>query len=91
MSREALVAPGAELEPEELARYSRHLSLPGVGEEGQRRIANAKVLVIGAWAVPLPATWSLRESAPSGSSTMTPSSCPICNDKPCTGNRMQGA
>ncbi|MEG2577473.1 MAG: ThiF family adenylyltransferase, partial [Glutamicibacter sp.] len=48
MSREALVAPGAELEPEELARYSRHLSLPGVGEEGQRRIANAKVLVIGA-------------------------------------------
>ncbi|MGH3654556.1 molybdopterin-synthase adenylyltransferase MoeB [Glutamicibacter sp.] len=48
MSQPALVAPGAELEPEELARYSRHLSLPGVGEEGQRRIANAKVLVIGA-------------------------------------------
>lgn len=48
MIRPALVAPGPELEPEELARYSRHLSLPGVGEEGQRRIANAKVLVIGA-------------------------------------------
>ena len=48
MNQSALVAPGPELAPEELARYSRHLSLPGVGEEGQRRIANAKVLVIGA-------------------------------------------
>lgn len=48
MNQPALVAPGPELASEELARYSRHLSLPGVGEEGQRRIANAKVLVIGA-------------------------------------------
>lgn len=30
------------------ARYARHLTLPGFGEEGQERLLNAKVLVIGA-------------------------------------------
>lgn len=29
-------------------RYARHLSLPGVGEEGQRRLDRGSVLVIGA-------------------------------------------
>jgi len=43
-----LVAPGAELTPAEVARYSRHLLLPGIGEQGQRRLKNARVLVIGA-------------------------------------------
>ena len=32
----------------ELARYRRHLVLPGVGEQGQRRLAAARVLVVGA-------------------------------------------
>jgi sulfur-carrier protein adenylyltransferase/sulfurtransferase len=32
----------------ELARYRRHLVLPGVGEGGQRRLAAARVLVVGA-------------------------------------------
>lgn len=36
------------MEPGSLARYSRHLRLPGVGESGQIRITNAKVLIIGA-------------------------------------------
>lgn len=45
---EPLVAPGPELTPDQLARYSRHLTLPGVGPEGQRRIRNARVLVVGA-------------------------------------------
>ncbi|MDR4532306.1 ThiF family adenylyltransferase [Glutamicibacter sp. PS] len=43
-----LVAPGPPLSPDELARYARHLTLPGVGPEGQRRIRNAKVLLVGA-------------------------------------------
>ncbi|MFL5753388.1 MAG: molybdopterin-synthase adenylyltransferase MoeB, partial [Bacteroidia bacterium] len=34
--------------PEEIKRYSRHLLLPGIGEEGQRKLKSAKVLVIGA-------------------------------------------
>jgi len=36
-----------ELTAEELARYSRHLILPEVGEEGQRRLKAAKVLCVG--------------------------------------------
>jgi adenylyltransferase/sulfurtransferase len=36
------------LSPDELARYSRHLTLPEVGEIGQGRLKNAAVLVVGA-------------------------------------------
>ncbi|MDM8085112.1 molybdopterin-synthase adenylyltransferase MoeB [Cellulomonas cellasea] len=43
-----LVAPSEELTTEELARYSRHLLLPEVGVEGQRRMKSARVLVVGA-------------------------------------------
>jgi adenylyltransferase/sulfurtransferase len=34
--------------PEELARYSRHLLLPEVGIDGQRRLGEAKVVIVGA-------------------------------------------
>jgi len=37
-----------ELSREELLRYSRHVILPGVGEEGQRKLKAAKVLLVGA-------------------------------------------
>jgi molybdopterin/thiamine biosynthesis adenylyltransferase/rhodanese-related sulfurtransferase len=37
-----------ELTPAQLQRYARHLMLPGVGVEGQRRLTAARVLVIGA-------------------------------------------
>ena len=40
--------PGPPLEPELAERYARHLILPDVGPLGQRRLANAKVLVVGA-------------------------------------------
>ena len=43
-----LVEPAAELTREEVARYSRHLIIPDVGVVGQKRLKNAKVLVIGA-------------------------------------------
>jgi sulfur-carrier protein adenylyltransferase/sulfurtransferase len=36
-----------ELSKEEFARYSRHLILPEVGLEGQRKLKNARVLMIG--------------------------------------------
>lgn len=36
------------LTPEEINRYSRHLTLPEVGLSGQERIKQAKVLLIGA-------------------------------------------
>lgn len=43
-----LVAPAGELTRDEVARYSRHLIIPGLGVDGQKRLKNARVLVIGA-------------------------------------------
>lgn len=43
-----LVEPVASLSREETERYARHLSLPGIGLVGQKRLRAASVLVIGA-------------------------------------------
>lgn len=43
-----LVKPAGELTREEVARYSRHLIIPDLGVDGQKRLKNARVLVIGA-------------------------------------------
>ncbi|ORA15326.1 adenylyltransferase/sulfurtransferase MoeZ [Mycobacterium asiaticum DSM 44297] len=43
-----LVEPAPELSREEVARYSRHLIIPDLGVDGQKRLKNARVLVIGA-------------------------------------------
>src|SRR5437870_1524246 len=43
-----LVTPSAELSFDEIRRYSRHLIIPDVAMEGQKRLKNAKVLCIGA-------------------------------------------
>ncbi|PXX01446.1 adenylyltransferase/sulfurtransferase MoeZ [Mycolicibacterium moriokaense] len=43
-----LVEPAAALTREEVARYSRHLIIPDLGVDGQKRLKNARVLVIGA-------------------------------------------
>ncbi|TPG34707.1 adenylyltransferase/sulfurtransferase MoeZ [Mycolicibacterium hodleri] len=43
-----LVEPAAELTREEVSRYSRHLIIPDLGVDGQKRLKNARVLVIGA-------------------------------------------
>ena len=43
-----LVEPAAELSAAETRRYGRHLILPGMGPDGQKRLKNARVLVIGA-------------------------------------------
>ena len=48
MTLEPLVEPAAELTPEEVRRYARHLLVPDVGALGQRRLKNARVLVVGA-------------------------------------------
>ncbi|MEG2578048.1 MAG: ThiF family adenylyltransferase, partial [Glutamicibacter sp.] len=44
----ALVAPGPPLSGEQAARAARQLSLPGFDDTAQRRLAAARVLVIGA-------------------------------------------
>ncbi len=55
MSLPPLVDPGADLSVEEIRRYSRHLIIPDVGMAGQRRLKNARVLVVGAGGLGSPA------------------------------------
>ncbi|HWO59406.1 MAG TPA: adenylyltransferase/sulfurtransferase MoeZ [Umezawaea sp.] len=55
MALPPLVEPAAELTKEEVARYSRHLIIPDVGVDGQKRLKNAKVLVVGAGGLGSPA------------------------------------
>jgi len=50
-----LVEPADELSIDEVRRYSRHLIIPDVGMAGQKRLKNAKVLVIGAGGLGSPA------------------------------------
>src|SRR5215210_7757727 len=50
-----LVTPADELTIDEVRRYSRHLIIPDVGMTGQKRLKNAKVLVIGAGGLGSPA------------------------------------
>ena len=47
--------PAADLTSAEVERYSRHLIIPEIGALGQRRLKNAKVLVIGAGGLGSPA------------------------------------
>ncbi len=50
-----LVEPAGELTRDEVARYSRHLIIPDLGVDGQKRLKNARVLVIGAGGLGAPA------------------------------------
>ena len=43
------------LTPEQKSRYSRHLLLPGVGVEGQAKLLDARVLLVGAGGLGAPA------------------------------------
>ena len=45
----------AALTPEQKVRYSRHLLIPEIGDEGQRKLLDAKVLLIGAGGLGTPA------------------------------------
>jgi sulfur-carrier protein adenylyltransferase/sulfurtransferase len=46
----------ASLGPEQRARYSRHLLIPEVGEEGQRTLLDSRVLLVGAGGLGSPAS-----------------------------------
>jgi adenylyltransferase/sulfurtransferase len=50
-----LVEPAHQLTRDEVARYSRHLIIPDLGVDGQKRLKNARVLVIGAGGLGAPA------------------------------------
>ena len=48
MALPPLVEPAESLTVEEVRRYSRHLIIPDVAMDGQKRLKNAKVLAVGA-------------------------------------------
>lgn len=54
--------PSVSLSPADLARYSRHLSLREIGVEGQERLKNAKVLLVGAGGLGSPSALYLAAS-----------------------------
>ena len=47
------------LSNEQIARYSRHLLLPGVGVRGQKKLLSSKVLIVGAGGLGSPAAMYL--------------------------------
>jgi molybdopterin/thiamine biosynthesis adenylyltransferase/rhodanese-related sulfurtransferase len=53
------LAPAAELSAEEIKRYSRHLIMPEVGMDGQRKLKESSVLCIGAGGLGSPAAMYL--------------------------------
>jgi adenylyltransferase/sulfurtransferase len=55
VSLPALVEPAESLTAEEIRRYSRHLIIPDVAMDGQKRLKNAKVLCVGAGGLGSPA------------------------------------
>jgi sulfur-carrier protein adenylyltransferase/sulfurtransferase len=55
MALPPLVEPSAPLFAPEIERYSRHVLIPEVGMDGQRRLKNARVLVVGAGGLGSPA------------------------------------
>src|SRR5665811_1085585 len=55
MSIPPLVEPSVSLSTAEVERYARHVLIPDVGMEGQRRLNNARVLVVGAGGLGSPA------------------------------------
>jgi molybdopterin/thiamine biosynthesis adenylyltransferase/rhodanese-related sulfurtransferase/molybdopterin converting factor small subunit len=50
------IAGGVDLSKEEIARYSRHLIMPEVTIEGQRRLKESSVLLVGAGGLGSPAS-----------------------------------
>ena len=48
MSFPPLVEPAAALSREEVMRYSRHMIIPEVASDGQKRLKNSRVLAVGA-------------------------------------------
>ncbi len=55
MSLPPLVEPAESLSVDEVRRYSRHLIIPDVAMDGQKRLKNARVLCVGAGGLGSPA------------------------------------
>ena len=72
--------------PEQRERYSRHFLLPEIGVEGQQKLLDAKVLLLGAGGLGSPTALYLAAAGVgrSGSSTTTPSTSPTSSARSST-------
>ena len=76
----------SSLNAEQKERYRRHLIIPEVGEVGQQKLLDAKVLLMGAGGLGSPAALYLAAAgwARSASSTWTSSTSPTCSGRSST-------
>ena len=68
------IATPRTLSPEQRARYSRHVLIPEVGEAGQHKLLDARVLLIGAGGLGSPASLYLAAAASARSASWTTTS-----------------
>jgi hypothetical protein len=71
--QEAMLPPdtsGVQLSPDEVARFARHLILPEVGMEGQKRLKAASVLCVGTGGLGSPLLLYLAAAGRNGYSLM---------------------
>ncbi len=79
----ATLSAGAELTKAEMIRYDRHLIMPEVGPEGQKKLKNSSVLCIGAGGLGSPLALYLAAAGVGqpGSSTSTWSTNPTSSGR----------
>jgi len=71
--------PLPDLTREELARYARHVVLPGVGLDGQRRLKAARVLCVGAGGLGSPASLYLAAAGVGTIGLLDADAVDLCN------------
>jgi molybdopterin/thiamine biosynthesis adenylyltransferase/rhodanese-related sulfurtransferase len=74
-----VTTPLPPLDPAEVERYARHLLLPGLGMDGQRRLKAARVLLVGAGGLGSPAALYLAAAGVGHLTVIDPDAVEVTN------------